>query len=341
VRNPKWWGTPAILARVTVRVAPTQASWAGSLARVNQSVAQPTSFNLQSLNIASSLPNTQSGVYPSLTMYELDFNVESPVTLHPAARQAIAHAINRSDLLAETVGDLDSSLVVNQDHLAVASQSDYSESSAAGEYRSRDLPTTERLLKSLGYHLDASGTYVDASGAPLTIRMAVEMGDPWIQQVATAITTQLHDAGLTVVTVPVDGPAGMTAAAANNSYEIALVSRVFTPYQSVAADWYSEDQGALGVDDQQNWSNFDDPQVDQLFSEAEEALDPVTGESVYGQIDDQLWDQMISLPLFGEPAFQANGVQIGNVQFNASSDGILWNAPQWTTLKPGSTGQSS
>ncbi len=116
---------------------------------------------------------------------------------------------------------------------------------------------------------------------------------------------------------------------------------MFSPYQSVAADWYSEDQGALGVDDQQDWSNFDDPQVDQLFSQAEEALDPVTGESVYGQIDDQLWDQMISLPLFGEPAFQANGVQIGNVQFNASSDGILWNLPQWTTLKPGSTGQSS
>jgi ABC-type transport system substrate-binding protein len=171
--------------------------------------------------------------------------------------------------------------------------------------------------------------------------MAVETGDPWIQQVATEITTQLHDAGITVVTVPVDGPAGLTAAAANNSYEMALVSRVFSPYQSVSADWYSEDQGALGADDQQDWSNFDDPQVDQLFSEAEEALNPVTGESIYGQLDDQLWDQMISLPLFGEPAFQANGVQIGNVQFNASSDGILWNVPLWTTLKPGSSGRSS
>jgi peptide/nickel transport system substrate-binding protein len=341
VRNPKWWGTRAVLARVTVRVAPTEASWAGSLARVNQSVAQPTSFNLESLNVVSSLPNTQSGVYPSLNMYELDFNVESPVTMHQAARQAIAHALSRNELLAQTFGALDSSLVVNQDHLAVASESDYSTSSAAGEYGSRDLPTTDHLLKSLGYHLDATGTYVDASGAALTIRMAVETGDPWIQQLATEITTQLRDAGITVVTLPVDGPAGLTAAAANNSYEMALVSRVFSPYQSVSADWYSEDQGALGVDDQQDWSNFDDPQVDQLFSQAEEALNPVTGESIYGQVDDQLWDQMISLPLFGEPAFQANGVQIGNVQFNASSDGILWNLPQWTTLKPGPSGQSS
>jgi peptide/nickel transport system substrate-binding protein len=341
VRNPKWWGTPAILGRVTVRVAPTQASWAGSLARVNQAVAQPTSFDLQSLNVVSSLPNTQSGVHPSLNMYELDFDVTSPVTVHPAARQAIAHAINRSDLLAQTFGVLDSSLVVNQDHLGVAAQPDYQASSAAGEYDFRDLVTTDRLLRSLGYHQDATGTYVDASGAALTIRMAVEMGNPWIAQVATEIVAQLHEAGLTVVTVPVDGTAGLTAAAADNSYEIALVSRLSSPYESASADWYSEDQGALGVDDQQNWSNFDDPQVDQLFSQAEEALNPVTGESIYGQIDDQLWDQMISLPLFGEPAFQANGVQIGNVQFNASPDGLLWNLPQWSTLKPGSSGPSS
>jgi peptide/nickel transport system substrate-binding protein len=341
VRNPKWWGTPAILGRVTVRVAATEGSWVGSLARFNQAVVQPTSFNLQSLNIVSSLPNTQSGVHSSLTMYELDFNLQSPVTAHQAARQAIAHAIDRNDLLAQTFGALDSSLVVNQDHLAVASQPDYSASSAAGEYGSRDLVTTNRLLRSLGYHQDSTGAYVDASGAALTVRMAVEVGDPWIEQVATEITAQLHEAGLTVVTVPVDGAAGMTGAAANNSYEIALVSRVFTPYQSVSADWYSEDQGALGVDDEQDWSNFDDPQVDQLFSQAEEALNPVTGESIYGQIDDQLWDQMVSLPLFGEPAFQANGVQIGNVQFNASPDGLFWNLPQWATLKPGSSTQSS
>jgi peptide/nickel transport system substrate-binding protein len=340
VRNPKWWGTPAVLGQVTVRVAPTQASWAASLARVNQAVAQPTSFNLQSLNIVSSLPNTQSGVHPSLAMYELDFNVTSPLTVHQAARQAIAHAINRSDLLAQTFGSLDASLLVNQDHLAVPAEPDYSASSAAGEYGSRDLVTTDRLLRSLGYHQDATGRYVDASGAVLTVRMAVETGDPWIDQVATEITAQLRDAGITVVTVPVDGPAGLAAAAADNSYEIALVSRLSSPYQSASADWYSEDQGALGVDDQQDWSNFDDPQVDQLFSQAEEALNPVTGESIYGQIDDQLWDQMISLPLFGEPALQANGVQIGNVQFNPSPDGILWNLPQWTTLKPGSSGQT-
>ena len=303
-------------------------------------MAQPTSFDLNSLNVVSSMPNTQSAVQPSLNMYELVFNVTSPVVEKQAARQAIAHAIDRTTLLARTFGTIDPDLVVNQDHLAVASQPNYAASSAAGEYGTHDLAATDRLLRT---HRLPPGCRPATTWTPpalqLTLRMAVETGDPWISEVATEITTQLHDAGIAVVTVPVDGPAGLTAAASANSYEIALVTRTFSPFQSVTADWYSKDQGALGANDEQDWSNFDDPQVDQLFSQAEQALNPVTGASIYAQIDDQLWDQMVSLPLFGEPAFEANGVQIGNVQYNASPDGILWNLPMWTTLKPGPADQ--
>ena len=85
----------------------------------------------------------------------------------------------------------------------------------------------------------------------------------------------------------------------------------------------------------QNWSRLDDPQVDQLFIQAARALNPVDGSAIYAQIDDQLWDQMVALPLFGEPGLVANGVQIANVQYNPSIDGILWNVAVWTVLKPG------
>ena len=55
-------------------------------------------------------------------MLQLDFNVTSPVTMRQAARQAIAHMIDRSALLDRVFGAIDPSLVVNQDHLAVVSQ---------------------------------------------------------------------------------------------------------------------------------------------------------------------------------------------------------------------------
>ncbi len=335
VRNPHWWGTRAVLDKVTVNVAIQSSTWSATLAKGNETAAQPDSFNLDSLNAVSSLPNTQSAVKPSLRLLDLDFNVTSPMMSRVAARQAIAHAIDRTDLLDRTFGSIEPDLVVNQDHLATPSQTSYNQSSAAGEYSVRDLSTTDRLLKSIGYHQSATGTYLDASGNPLSLRMAVETGDPWILGVAAQIVGELRQVGIGVVTVPVNGATGMAGAAADNSYDMALVTRLTSPFLTTTAAWYSDGQGAVGSDGTEDWSNFDDLQVDQLFASAAQDLNPVTGGAVYAQIDDQLWDQMVGLPLFAEPGFEANGVQLANVEYNPSVDGILWNVALWTTLKSG------
>ncbi len=335
VRNPKWWGTPPTLDQVTVRVAPDQAAWTAALAAGNQTVTQPTAFDLDGLNSVSSLPNTQSLVKGSLSFLDLEFNVTEPTTSRPAVRQAIAHAIDRNSMLARFFGSIDPDLVVNQDHLATPAQSSYTASSAAGEYTVPDTAATDHLLKSAGFHRDALGNYVDAAGRALTVRMAVEQGDPWINEVASEIESQLHAAGIGVAAVPVAGEPGLASAAAAGSYDMALVTRVASPYQTATAGWYSETAGGTGAWDEQDWSQFDDPQVDQLFAQAAQALNPVTGASLYAQIDDQLWDQMVALPLFEEPGLLANGVQITGMEYNPSVDGVLWNLPLWNLLKPG------
>jgi len=335
VRNPHWWGTPAVVNKVTVNVAPTAATWSGALAKGDHAAAQPMDVDLSALNAVSSLPNTQSVVKASLRLLDLEFNVASPQMSRVALRQAVAHALDRTELLNRTFGAIEPDLVVNQDHLAAASQTTYSPSSAAGEYTSRDLPTSDRLFRSLGYHQNPSGQYVDANGAPLTLRMAVLTGDPWILSVASEISGQLRDFGIGVQTIPVNDASALAADAASDSYDLALVTRVSSPFTTATAAWYSDGQGSIGSDSSEDWSNFDDPQVDQLFSQAAQALNPVTGGTIYGQIDDQLWDQMVALPLFAEPGFEANGVQLANAQYNPSPDGILWNVALWTTLKPG------
>jgi peptide/nickel transport system substrate-binding protein len=340
VRNPRWWGTPAVLDRVVVSVAPTQSDWLGTLAGINHAVAQPALFTLGSLDSVSSLPNTQSSIKPSLSFLQLEFNMKSPVTGKVAARQAIAHALDRTAILTKTFSSIDPDLVVSEDHLATPSQSAYNASSASGEYAATDPASTDRLLKSLGFHQDQTGNYVDVDGGQLTLRMAVESGDPWIGSVAAEVSSQLRSAGISVVTVPMAGTASLAAAAAN-SYDMALVTRVSSPFQTVTEAWYSDGQGPEGSDGSQNWSKFDDPQVDQLFLQAAQALNPVTGSAIYSQIDDQLWDQMVALPLFGEPALLANGVQIAGAQYNASTDGILWNMALWTILKPGPSHQQA
>jgi ABC-type transport system substrate-binding protein len=227
------------------------------LAAGNRTVVQPWSFDLASVNQVTSMPNTQSEIKPSLTLLDLEFNVTAPTTSRLATRQAIAHAINRSDLLDRIFGPIDPDLVINEDHLAVASQSSYNPSTVSSGYDVRDLGATDRLLRSVGYHEDAAGKYVDASGVQLTVRLAIETGDPWTADAGSELSAQLRAAGIAVDTVPVDGPEGLARAAAADDYDIALVTRTASPYKTSTANWYSGTVGATGTSGSEDWSNYD------------------------------------------------------------------------------------
>ncbi|MHB1518619.1 MAG: ABC transporter family substrate-binding protein [Acidimicrobiales bacterium] len=335
VRNPRWWGTPATLKEVTVNVAPDPSGWTSAIGHDNQAVAQPSVFGLRTLNTVTSLPNMQSQVTPSLNMLSLEFDVVSPLTSQVAVREAVAHLIDRSALINQTVGTIEPGVKPSQDHLSTASQSTYISSSAASSYLAPSPATANQLLRSSGYHQDPTGAYVDSAGTPLVLRMAVESGNPWTGQVAALIAQQLRSAGIGVVTFTVRGTAGLAAADASSSYDLALVMRTMGPYQTVTQGWYSFRLGPGGAPGSQNWSNFDDPEVDQLFAQAASDLNPVTGSAVYAEIDDQLWGQMVALPLFVTPSLLVTGVQISNVEANPSVDGVLWNLPLWATLEPG------
>jgi peptide/nickel transport system substrate-binding protein len=335
VRNPRWWGTPAVLKKITLSVGVPPSTWLETMAVNSETVVQVNRFDLAAIDAVTALPNTQSTVRPSLSFLELDFDVRSTVTSRVELRQAVAHLVDRTTLLAGTFGAIAPNMMVSNDHLATPAQSQYTTSPAASTYATPDAASAGVTLRGLGYHLDPSGRYVDASGRPLMLRMAVETGDPWVEGVASALVAQFRAAGMVVQLESVDGPSGMSAAAQAGSYDMALVTRVATPFPTVTEAWYSDTGGIAGTGRTENWSRLVDPQIDQLFLQASEALNPVTGGTFYAQVDNQLWDQMVALPLFEEPVLLANGVRIANVQFNPSADGLLWNVDTWTTLKPG------
>ena len=125
VRNPRWWGSPAVLDKVTVSVDTTASAWLGAMAASSQSVAQVTTFNLATVGAVTALPNAQSTVRPSLKFLELDFNLRSTLMSRLTLRQVVAHVLDRTTLLATTFGATDPGLVVSDDHLATPSQTQY------------------------------------------------------------------------------------------------------------------------------------------------------------------------------------------------------------------------
>lgn len=337
VPNPRWWGKRPSLDRIVVTggANPTPVLAGGVPAAAT---APATSSSL--LSAITSLPDVQSEVVQSLSFLELDFDTTAAPLTSPTVREALAHLVDRTTLLAKTVGLVAPSIGLLEDHLSVPGLASYTASSASGGYDTADPAEATSLLASVGYHRDAAGTMVDSAGTPLALTMAVQSSDPWAMPVARLIAAELGAEGVAVNVVPVGGTAGIRLAHRSGAYQLALVQRTASVFTTTTAPWYSTTLGNEGTSGSVDWSNFDDPQVDQLFTQAAQQLNPVTGSTIYAQIDDQLWDQMVSLPLFCEPEVVAHTVTLGGVTADpARRGGLLWDASTWTRLvrKPVST----
>lgn len=337
VPNPRWWGPKVAVASVVVHVRPGGPPVVNASTPGPRTVAQVASFDLATLDAVATAPDLKSSVVASARQIELDFAVGSPVTASADMRKAIAHAVGRTTLLDQEFGQIDPSLTVSDDHLAGPSEPGYVASPAALPYTTRDLTTTDRLLRHLGYTVGPGGQFVGPSGHALVLRMAVQESDPWVASTAVLLADQLDAAGFTVVTVPFTDARSL--AVASGSYDLALVARTLSPYQTVTASWYStafsgSSAGSGATAGNADWSGYESATVDGLFRSARQQLNPVPGAAIYAQIDAHLWNQMVALPLFEEPELFLTGVQVAGSSFNPGADGPLWDVRSLATLAP-------
>ena len=173
-----------------------------------------------------------SSTHVSLSSFELSLDMTGPVTKTAGARQALAHLVSRTALLQETFGDTMPALGLNDNHLMSTANLGYQANPAAAAYDTSEPDQAKQLLTAAGYHQAADGSWIDAIGHPLVIRLAVETGDPWMPAVAVGIEDQLRAGGVTVAPFDVAGAAGMAAAAAFNAYDAAVVTRIASPFIS-------------------------------------------------------------------------------------------------------------
>ncbi len=74
---------------------------------------------------------------------------------------------------------------------------------------------------------------------------------------------------------------------------------------------------------------------------ASQQLNPDAAAGYYAQADTQLWDEMVSLPLYAEPAALAWSRTIGGVQAMPRSTSLLWYAQLWAVRQPESTSNTT
>lgn len=356
-RNPLWWEQAPNLDRIIIRIAsgPTELSrW---LATRKIDVSLPGGYDSQYLESVTSLPGDNSQSQASTTFLQLEFSITSPTTSPLDAREAIAHAIDRQDLVNQVVGWSDSSIVPSVSHIYAQSQNGYPnpkqppvQVSGQPSYvapatsttptatdpfpTTADLATTAKLLTGLGDIQTVGGTWDLSDNKPFTIRMAVNDGDPWAVQTSSLIVHQLEAAGFAVTVVDAASSSIAGADLALGTADVALLTMHASPFSSEAIGWYTPLLGPNGIDGSQDWSNFNDPTVDGLLIEASQKLNPVDASPIYAQADALLWQDMVALPLFDEPSVLAWTGTVAGVAPNANGPGLLWSPESWGIRVP-------
>jgi peptide/nickel transport system substrate-binding protein len=356
-RNPTWWGTMPNLDTIVIRTGSDAAQLANWVDHRTVQVALPNSFTPSFLEQVSSKPSVQSASQVSTTFLQLEYSTTSTLTGQLAVRDAISYMIDRQAIVNSVVGPINTAVVPAASHLYAQSQQSYPEpkpppielsglpghsppTTSATPTPAQPWPsdgdtmTAARELEGAGYGRQTTGRWVEPNGQPMDLRLAVDTSDGWAEEASLVLVRQLHQQGVTVTIVPAPDAESTGLDLAGGAADAALLTFEGSPYPSTAIAWYTTLLGQPGVGGSQNWSNFDNPTLDAALLQASTELNPVDAAPLYTKADTMLWDQMIALPLFAEPAAMAWSAYTAGIGLNPNGPGLFWSTESWGLRVP-------
>jgi peptide/nickel transport system substrate-binding protein len=357
--NPKWWGTPANAKTIVIRFA-TSTSQLGQWVRSGAvQVAAPSSLSPSFLTQMASLPGVVSSVTGSASLLQMEMASGPETRLSPDMRFAIALSVNRQDLVNKTTTWAAPNTQVADSHVYIQGETGYhptttpstdapttstaTSTTLIGAGGSVNFPTTpvlqqaDALMTASGYERTGGSPWHSDFGVPFTLHVVVDEADPWAAAVAPMLQEQLQEAGFAVSLYPAQSAATAGSILGNGFADLALVPRTVTPFLSQSLAWYSLALGPPGQNGSQDWSGYDNTALTNLLLTASQQLNADTAATDYQQADTDLWDYMVTLPLFDEPSALIWSRKIGGVLQTSRSDSLLWYAQFWAVRSAEST----
>lgn len=357
VKNPRWWGQPPHLARIVIKIADDPEQLAHWLFRHKVDIVAPSSFDAAFLQDVTSIPTVKSGMEISNTFLELEFATTGGLTADPLVRDGVAYAIDRQQLSDQVAGWADVTIAPSASHLYSQEQDAYPTTptpvpanattttgppvssstpgiSGATFPSDGDVVRETRELEAAGYLRNVAGDWVDTSGRSLTLRLAFDDADRWAAETADLLAVQLRGQGIAVSTLEAPGAEAAGDDLAAGQADLAVVPLHTGPFPTKTSVWYTPLLDLPGATGAQDWSGYGSQKVDGLFLQAASELDPVTAQPLYDQIDQQLWSDMVALPLFAEPSVLAWSASITGITPGPYGPGLFATVLDWARLVP-------
>jgi glutathione transport system substrate-binding protein len=326
-RNPTYWGTPAKLDKLVFQFFSDDSQLVPALQNHEINMMNPTTVNLSIVQNANQVSNTTKVTVPGLQFEHFDFNQADPYLAKVQVREAIAHGVNRSSLIARTVGQVSSQIKPLGSRMLVPTQQGYQGTSFA-----YDPSTSNNLMKEAGFKKGSDGywkpDFGPQKGHDLTFTIESTSGNSVRAQTEELFQAQMKAIGIKINIQNYDTSTFFGTNLVDGTYQIAEFAWISTPFVSGNQPIYCSYTNTSSCGE--NWTHSASAHVDQLLSSGSSAPSQSKEISDYNQADAILWQNMVTLPLYQQPQFWAWSNNLKGVVTNASSVGITWNAENWS-----------
>ncbi|MDV3124637.1 ABC transporter family substrate-binding protein [Mycobacterium sp. 21AC1] len=299
-RNPKWWGTPALLDSITYLVLDDAARIP---ALQNNTIDATGAISLDELTIARNTAGVSIRRAPSPSWYHFTFNgAPGSILSDKALRLAVAKGIDRQAIVNITQRGLTDNPTPLNNHIYVAGQKGYQDNSAVVAF---DPEKAKAELDGLGWKLN--GQFREKDGKPLVIRdVLYDAGST--RQVAQIAQNTLAQIGVKLEIDAKPGTGFFTNYVSKGDFDIAQFAFLGDAFPLGSLTQIYTQDGAS------NFGRIGSPEIDTKIEDTLKELDPDKARVLANELDQELFAEVFSLPLFqsaGNVAVRSNLANFG------------------------------
>jgi peptide/nickel transport system substrate-binding protein len=318
-RNDKYWGAKPHLDTVVFRFLPESTTQPAALQNNEVDLIYPQP-QLDQVQQVKALPDVASEINFGLSFEHFDFNFKTPGLDDIAVRKAIATGLNVQELVDRTVKQFSDKAQPLGNRIWLTGQPQYQDH--FGQYGKGDTAGATKMLEDAGYTKGADGIYAKG-GKKLSFRFSTTAGNKLRETQGELFQAQMKQMGVDIKIANVDSTKFFGDWLPNGNFDIANFAWVGTPFAiSGSRDIYRTGGGG-------NYGSYASKKVDDLFTEANGETDEAKSAELGNQIDQQLTEDMATIPLYNKPTFIAYRNTFAGIRDNATNEGPFYAANTW------------
>lgn len=281
-----------------------------------------TNINFAQLDQVKAIDNVNIIISPNMVWEHLDFNLDNQLFQDVRVRQAIALAIDRQAIIANTLKNVASPALADQAPVSWAYNPTLS-------LPARDINAARELLVQAGWNQGPDGIFVK-NGRKLAFSLATTANNKVREAVAQSIAQQLREVGIAVEVRPIEAKTFFDDVLKNRKFETAMYAWVAGMDPDNLSMWHSRKipTQANGYDGQ-NYPGWRNAEIDALTESGARTIDIEARKQIYLRIQDLIMQECPVIPLYFRANIDAVRKNVINYRPNPTPSGDFWNAWEW------------